>query len=60
MSSAAVFLRSTHRALPKRVVVRFPIVIPAKAGIHLIFSGRNMDPRFRGDDAGLLWKLSPI
>jgi hypothetical protein len=30
------------------------IVIPAKAGIHLPFDGRKMDPRFRGDDASFV------
>ena len=30
------------------------IVIPAKAGIRWLFDGRNMDPRFRGDDVSLV------
>jgi hypothetical protein len=29
------------------------IVIPAQAGIHWLFDGRKMDPRFRGDDESI-------
>ena len=39
---------STNNGQGKLMDIR--IVIPAKAGIHFDFDGRNLDSRFRGND----------